>query len=79
VRKGDVTNPYKGLPGFWNHWNRFTYRFTGAAQVGVGRGKSEAPYQPPADPNCPLCGRPMSEHRIERGAGRVSTRVHCPQ
>jgi hypothetical protein len=78
VGKPDVTNPYTGLPGFWNRWNRITYSFSGAAQVGVGRGKTEAPYQPPADPKCPICGAAMAEHRIERGTATVPTRVHCP-
>ncbi len=79
MRKGDETNPYKGQPGFWNLWNRITYSFSGAAQVGVGRGKKEQPYQPPADPRCPICGRPMAQHRIERGTATVPTRVRCPE
>ena len=76
--KRDVTNPYIGLPGFWNGWNRFVYNFSGAAQVGIGRGRKEAPYVAPADPKCPLCGASMSEHRIERSSGLTPTRLHCP-
>ncbi len=78
-KKRDRTNPYRGLPGFWNRWNWFTYNFSGAAQVGVGRGKTEDPYQPAADPVCPICGKPMADHRIERGTDRVATRIHCPE
>jgi hypothetical protein len=73
-----VTNPYVGLPGFWNRWNRITYSFSGAAQVGVGRGRTEAAYVPPADPSCPICGSPMAAHTIDRGTATVPTRVHCP-
>ena len=76
--EGDRTNPYVGRKGFWNRWNRFTYRFSGAAQVGVGRGRTEAPYTPPADPRCPVCGLPMKDHRIDRGSGNRPTRINCP-
>lgn len=78
MRKSDPTNPFRGLPGFWNRWNEFFYRFSGGAQVGVGRGRREAPYQPPADPRCPLCDERMADHRIERGTATVATRLHCP-
>jgi ribosomal protein S27AE len=78
VGKRDATNPYVGLPGFWNRWNRLTYFFSGAAQVGVGRGVTEAPEQRQANPLCPMCGKPMAEHRIDRGTATVPTRVHCP-
>ncbi|THG30262.1 hypothetical protein E6C64_15115 [Naasia lichenicola] len=79
MRKFDETNPYRGRPGFWNRWNAFTYMFSGAAQVGVGPGKVEPPYSPPADPVCPLCGRSMADHGIERGASTVPTYIRCPQ
>ena len=75
--KGDRTNPYVGRKGFWNRWNRFTYNFSGAAQVGTG-GRSERALQPPTEHTCPMCGRPMAEHEIERGNGRTPTRIHCP-
>ncbi|MCU1570521.1 MAG: hypothetical protein JWR33_1262 [Naasia sp.] len=76
--RGNPTNPYIGLKGFWNRWNRFTYTFSGAADVGIGRGKVEAPYAPPLEPRCPVCDRLMSEHQIERGTATVPTRLHCP-
>ena len=75
----DETNPYGGRRGFWNRWNAFTYIFSGAAQVGIGRGKTEQPYVAPADPACPLCGIPLAQHVIERSDDqRHSTRLHCP-
>jgi hypothetical protein len=76
--KGDPTNPFEGRD-FWSRWNRFFYFFSGPAQVGVGAGKKEAPYTPPENPACPLCGKPLAEHRIERGSSTKSTRLHCPE
>ncbi len=67
-------NPFDGRPGFLNNLNRIVFTFTGPAQVGIGR--PEAPYVPPADPSCPLCGQPMSRHRIDRTGER--TQLHCP-
>jgi hypothetical protein len=78
VDKSVRINPYKGLPGFWNHFNAIIYNFTGPAQVGIGVGRTEAAYSPPENPVCPLCGKPMAEHRIDRGTATVPTRVHCP-
>ena len=78
MREADPTNPFRGLPGFWNRWNEFFYRFSGGAQVGVGRGRTEAPYRAPADPACPLCGSRMAEHVIQRGTATTATRLHCP-
>ncbi|WP_207456557.1 hypothetical protein [Desertivibrio insolitus] len=77
-QQGDPTNPF-GKRGFWDRWNRFFYIFSGPAQVGVGVGKKEAPYVPPADPTCPLCGKLLADHRIERGTGNQATRLHCPE
>ncbi|GAA1965810.1 hypothetical protein [Agromyces allii] len=67
-------NPFLGKRGFYNAFNRMIFRFTGPAQVGIGR--PEAPYVPPADPRCPLCGGPMAAHDIDRSGER--TQVHCP-
>ncbi len=67
-------NPFDGKPGFYNGFNRFIYRFTGPAQIGAGH--PEAPYAPPADPRCPLCGRSMALHDIDRSGER--TQLHCP-
>jgi hypothetical protein len=78
-QKFDETSPYRGLPGFWNRWNAFTYTFSGGAQVGVGRGKVEAPHVPQANPVCPLCAKPMADHVIDRGTATVPTYVRCPE
>jgi hypothetical protein len=77
VDKPISTNPYRGRPGFWNHWNAFTYNFSGAAQVGVGGNRQEA-LQEARVAVCPLCGADMSLHHIERGVGLTPTRLHCP-
>ncbi len=71
-------NPYVGLPGFWNRVNSVVYLFMGPAQVGIGVGKTEAPYVPPANPACPMCEKPMAEHDIHRGNATTRTRVICP-
>ena len=78
MRDSVRTNPYAGQPGFWNRLNRIFFHFTGPAQVGIGVGRTEAEYVPPADPTCPICGKPMADHRVERGTATVPTRVHCP-
>ncbi|WP_350348255.1 hypothetical protein ABIQ69_16725 [Agromyces sp. G08B096] len=39
-------------------------------------GPYDEPAQPAAAPGCPLCGKPMSEHVIDRTAPR--TQLHCP-
>ena len=66
---------WDGQPGFWAALNRFVAQFQGPAQLGD---PDEAPYVPPADPKCPLCGISMKEHVIERGGPGKSTRLHCP-
>ena len=72
---GGIHNPFADRPGFFNALNRVVYRFAGPAQVGIGR--PEAPYVPPVDPRCPLCGRRMDLHVIDRSGER--TQVHCPK
>jgi hypothetical protein len=74
----DKSNPYVGLKGFWNRWNRITYNFSGAAQVGLGRGGAEAPDAAASEAVCPLCGKPMEGHRFERSTDRTPTRMICP-
>ena len=73
-RKANPLNPWDGKPGLFNNLNRIVYSYAGPAQVGIGR--DEAPYVPPADPRCPLCGRPMNLHEIDRSGER--TQLHCP-
>ena len=69
-------NPFAGKTGFWNRVNRAFYPIAGPAQVGIGR--PEAPYVPPANPSCPICGRLMAEHQVYRGTANTPTRLHCP-
>jgi hypothetical protein len=52
------------------------YPIAGPASLGAGH--PEDPYEPPADPRCPLCGRPMDQHVIERNSGNAPTRLICP-
>jgi hypothetical protein len=51
--------------------------FMGPAQLGAGH--EETPYRADAGAACPICGAPMTEHRIERSADQThSTRLFCP-
>jgi hypothetical protein len=51
--------------------------FTGPAQIGAGH--PEGPDIRSAEAACPLCGKPMSAHRIERSTDQLTaTRMHCP-
>lgn len=72
-------NPFKGRPGFWNRVSAVLYPISGQAQVGIGVGKKEAPYVPPANPLCPICSKPMAEHRVTRGDASTPTYVKCPR
>ncbi|MCJ1696118.1 MULTISPECIES: hypothetical protein [Rathayibacter] len=74
-RTPNPMNPFDGKPGLYNRINRAIYSFTGPAHVGIGR--PEEPYVAPADPVCPLCGRPMAQHSIDRSGER--TQLHCPR
>ncbi|BDZ55902.1 hypothetical protein [Agromyces marinus] len=76
MHEQNLPNPWKGVPGFWARVNRIVYPIVGPAQVGIGR--PEAPYEPPANPACPLCGGLMADHRIERGDANTRTMLHCP-
>ena len=65
------------LFGWARRMDRGLLPWMGPAQVGIGR--PEAPYVPPADPVCPICGRPLAEHTFERGHDQFSpTRLICP-
>ena len=58
--------------------NDFVRTFTGPAQLGAGY--PEPPEVRPSDPNCPICGQPMSRHDIIRAHdSRTSTRLMCPK
>lgn len=62
---------------FYERANNVVRFFTGPAQIGAGR--PEGPDIRPADPDCPLCGKPLSRHQIHRAVDiRTSTRLRCP-
>ncbi len=63
--------------GWAKRLDRSLLPFMGPAQIGAGR--DEEPVDAGADRACPICGRPMSAHTIERfdDPGRA-TRLHCP-
>lgn len=71
-----ATNPFDGQRGFWGRVNRFLYPIAGPASLGAGH--PEAPYVPPADPACPVCHRPMSDHTIVRRTDNRSSDLLCP-
>jgi hypothetical protein len=73
----EAKSPFEG-PGFWNWVNRQSFKIAGPAQVGIGYGKTEAPYTPPADPTCPICHQPMSLHNLNRGNANTPTYISCP-
>ena len=54
--------------GFFNRLNRRLFPVLGPPPLGPYR---EAPQPDPASAACPLCGRPMSQHVIERSLGRA--------
>jgi hypothetical protein len=60
---------------WWDRLNRRLMPYIGPPPLGP---YNEAPLPPTAAKPCPLCGEPMSEHEIERGEGRVPTRLVCP-
>nr|WP_249290901.1 hypothetical protein [Leucobacter manosquensis] len=68
--------PWDGQPGFWAAWRRFFYQFEGTAQLGD---PNEPAYVPPANPKCPICRHPMSDHQFDRGGPGKPTYVKCPK
>ena len=56
--------------------NRITRVYLGPAQVDQG-GRANA-VQPLSSSPCPVCGRPMTEHDLERSPG-AKARFYCPQ
>jgi len=74
--KSSVPSPWDGVPGFWAAWNRFFFFFEGSAQVGIVG--EERPQLAPEEQRCPLCGGPMTEHRLDRSGPGGRTILHCP-
>ncbi|WP_344794667.1 hypothetical protein [Frondihabitans peucedani] len=75
-RRG-ARNPYEHATGFWGRLNRFLYPIAGPASLGAGH--PEAPYVPPADPACPICGQPLKLHTILRRDDNRSSSLECPK
>jgi hypothetical protein len=74
VREGEMA---KREP-WWDRLNRILLPKIGPPPLGP---YNEEPLAPTGPKPCPVCGMPMSDHRIERGAsgdGRTATRIHCP-
>jgi hypothetical protein len=60
---------------WWDRLNRMLLPYIGPPPLGP-YGEDSLP--PAGSRPCPLCGQPMDDHQIERGEGRVPTRIHCP-
>ena len=76
AKKSTATNPFENARGFWGRVNRFLYPIAGPASLGAGH--PEAPYVPPVDPACPVCGRLMADHTIVRRSDNRSSSLECP-
>jgi hypothetical protein len=59
---------------WWDKLNNSLRPYIGPPPLGP-YGEAELP--PVAASGCPICGRIMAEHDIERREGRP-TKVHCP-
>jgi hypothetical protein len=67
----------KGFWSFYQKANRVVRTFTGPAQIGAGH--PEAPEVRRADAACPICGRPMTLHEVQRAVDQLTpTRLVCP-
>jgi hypothetical protein len=60
---------------WWDRLNGMLMPYIGPPPLGP---YNEAPLPAAGSRPCPLCGKPMDRHEIERGEGRVPTRIHCP-
>jgi hypothetical protein len=60
---------------WWDRLNGALFPYIGPPPLGP---YNEAPLQAPAEKACPLCGRPMSEHRFDRSTDHTATRMYCP-
>jgi hypothetical protein len=62
---------------WWDRLNRALYPYFGPAALGPGP-TGERP-DTPSPTACPLCGKPLADHAIERSTdGHTATRLHCP-
>ncbi|MET4783523.1 hypothetical protein [Glaciihabitans sp. UYNi722] len=59
---------------WWDRLNRALFPYIGPPPLGPF---NQAPLPSTQAKPCPMCGRPMSAHDIERREGRP-TQIHCP-
>ena len=71
VTRNDFGEP-RPHEGFFNKLNRVLFPWLGPPPLG--------PYDEPAGetapPLCPLCGKPMADHTIDRSG--IKTQLYCP-
>ncbi|XAO67850.1 hypothetical protein AAYO93_16470 [Diaminobutyricibacter sp. McL0608] len=58
--------------GFFNKLNRVLFPWLGPPPLGP----YDEPPAPSAPPPCPLCGKPMADHDIDRTG--IKTQLYCP-
>jgi hypothetical protein len=64
--------------GWAKRMDKGLFPYMGPAALGAGR--PEEPYRRPENPPCPVCGKPMNDHVIERTANQTTaTRLICPR
>ena len=64
--------------GWARRMDRGFFPWMGPAQLGAGH--PEEPYRRPVNPPCPICGKPLDDHVIERHANQTTaTRLLCPK
>ena len=63
--------------GWAKRMDRGLFPYMGPAALGAGH--PEEAYRRPENPPCPVCGKPMNDHVIERTANQTTaTRLICP-
>jgi hypothetical protein len=60
---------------WWDRLNAKLFPYLGPPSLGP---YDEPPLAPTGPKPCPVCGMRMDAHEIERGDGRIATRIHCP-
>ena len=65
------------MGGLVGRLNRFLYPIAGPPPLGAGH--PEEPYEPPVDPACPVCRKPLADHGIVRGDATNRTFLNCPR
>jgi hypothetical protein len=60
---------------WWDRLNGALVPYIGPPPLGP---YNETPLPPVAEKACPLCARPMHEHRFDRTTDHTATRMYCP-